>query len=271
MSSSAPLATWKFPKPLLPGTLVKRYNRFLAEISLDRGDTITAHCVNTGRMEGIAMPGLRVWVSHEDRASRALKYTWQIVEVDGHLIGANTARPNLLVEQLLAERALPGLRNWKEMRREHRINAHSRCDFWLKEGRREHFIEVKNCHLVYPDHRGYFPDSVSERATKHLGELMELVEAGHRATVIFVVQHPDAKSIRPSDAHDPAMAIAARKAAAAGVKFRAVQVVTTPELITIERTIPVDLKEYKIERMIKWRDANRALAPAWFTVKRRRP
>ncbi len=267
-TDKTPLLKWKFPEPLLAGHLVKRYNRFLAEVKLDSGKTVVAHCVNTGRMEGIAMPGLRVWVSHENRPERRLKYTWQIVEVGDTLIGANTARPNMLVEELLRNRALPGFKKWKEMRREYKINAHSRCDFWLREGRREHFIEVKNCHLVYPDRRGYFPDSVSTRATKHLHELAELVEGGHRASVIFVVQHAEAKSIRPSDAHDPDMAAAARRAAAAGVRFRAVRVVTTPSEVTIERMIPVDLKEYKLTRINKWRTANRALAPAWFTVRR---
>jgi sugar fermentation stimulation protein A len=163
---------------------------------------------------------------------------------------------------------MPGMTAWKEMRPEFRINEHSRCDFWMREARGQHYVEVKNCHLVYPDRRGYFPDSVSDRAAKHLRELSELVAAGHKATVLFVVQRADARSVRPSDAHDPAFATAAREAQAAGVRFRALLVRPTVEALIVEKLIPADIKPYATTRTDRWRAQNRALAPAWETRKR---
>jgi sugar fermentation stimulation protein A len=128
----------------------------------------------------------------------------------------------------------------------------------LRTRRRQHFIEVKNCHLVYPDGRGYFPDAVSERATHHLMELMRVVENGHRATVLFTVQHPVARSLRPSDAHDPVFAQTARQAAAAGVRFRALLIEPTLEGLVVHRTIPVDLKPYATRRQERWRHTFRS-------------
>lgn len=267
---SQPLLTLPFPEPLLPGRLVRRYNRFLADIQLDDGRAIVAHCVNTGRMEGLTAAGLRVWVSRKPGEGRALAHTWELAELDGHLIGTNTALPNYFVRRLLEERLLPGLRDWEEMKPERKYGENSRIDFWLRTGRHEHFIEVKNCHLVYPDDRGYFPDSVSERASKHLEELMEVVRQGHRATVIFTAQRAGTKSVRPSDVHDPLFAGTARRAHAAGVVFKALCIRPTPEAMVIESVIPADLKPYRTERMAAWRDANRALGPAWVTVKKKR-
>lgn len=257
-----------WPSVLQPGRLVRRYNRFLADIQLDSGEAIVAHCVNTGRMEGLTAAGLRVWVSHTPSATRKLAYTWEITEVGGHLIGTNTAVPNALVGRLIAERALPGFADWKEYRAEAKYGENSRVDFLLRDAAGLHYLEVKNCHLIYPDRIGYFPDSVSERATKHLEELTHLVRAGHRASVLFTAQRTDVDAVRPSDAHDPAFAQAARRAAAAGVNFLALQIRPTPEHLIVERVIPADLAEYDAAPMRAWREAGRAAGPAWVTVKR---
>jgi sugar fermentation stimulation protein A len=266
--ATAPLLVYPFSKPLLAGRLVRRYNRFLADVTLDSGEKVVAHCVNTGRMEGLTQAGLRVWLSHDPSPTRQLAYTWQITEVEGGvLVGTNTAIPNQMIGALLRGRLLPGFA-WDELQAERRYGENSRVDFWLRKGRREHFIEVKNCHLTYPDGRGYFPDSVSERAAKHLDELIREAEAGHRASVIFTAQRVDTRAVRPSDAHDPNFADAARRAKAAGVKFLALRIEPTPEALIIHEVIPADLKPYDLTKPKAWMETNRALGPAWVTVRK---
>lgn len=267
MAVTPPLLTIPFAAPLVPGRLVRRFNRFMADVELDDGRKVVAHCVNTGRMEGLTLAGRRVWLSPNDDANRSLRYTWQMVEVDGVMVGANTVLPNQMVRRLIEARLLRGFTQWSEMKPERKYGANSRIDFWLREGRREHFVEVKNCHLVYTDGRGYFPDSLSERATKHLEELIEVVRAGHRATVLFTAQRADAMAVRPSDVHDPAFAEAARRAHASGVRFRALRVVPTPEAMIVECAIPVDLKPYATGRVRGWMETNRASGQAWVTVR----
>lgn len=268
MSAPASLYTHHFPEALLPGRLVRRYNRFLADVVLDStADTVCAHCVNTGRMEGLTAPGWRVWLSRAADPNRRLGYTWELTELPcGTLVGTNTGIPNRLVRGLIEARALRGLDRWTAFRPEVRYGENSRVDFLLEEPRgRLHYVEVKNCHLVYPDGRGYFPDSVSERAARHLEELAALVREGHRATVVFTAQRGDCRGMRPSDLHDPAFAAAARHAAEAGVRFTAVRIRPTTEALIVESRIPVDLRPYPLARIERWREANRE-ASGWVRV-----
>ena len=248
--------------PLIPGTLLHRYKRFLADVRLDdrAGTIVTAHCVNTGAMEGLTRPGTRVWLSRADAPARKLKYTWETAEIDGRMVGVNTSLPNRLVGLLLREQGLPWLAAWDGIAAERRYGQHSRVDFHLtrRRGSREHFLEVKNCHLVYPDRRAYFPDCVSDRAAMHLRELAEVVRQGCSAEVLFVVQVPCTVAVRPSDVHDPVFAATAREVCAAGVRFSALRVAQTPDAIMVEKRIPVDLRPYPTARIARWRHAARA-------------
>lgn len=238
---------------LLEGRLVARYDRFIAEIELASGKLIRAHCVNPGRMEGQVRPGVRAWVSEVPAASkRKLRYTWELVEEDGQIVGANTVAPNRIVAELLGARVLPGLRRFRELRSEVAYGERSRVDFLL-DGASPHYVEVKNSHLVYPDGRGYFPDSCSVRATHHLHALSKVVAAGAKATVLFTIQRPDVRAIRPSILHDPEFAAAARDASTLGVKFRAVSIRPTLRAFEIMREIPVDLRMYDTAKHERWR------------------
>lgn len=214
-------------------------------------------------MEGLTLPGRTVWISPATNPKRKLRYTWEMVDVDGVMVGANTAMPNRLAGELLRRRLLPGLDDWTALEPEKKINARSRTDFLLTTPGGAHFVEVKNCHLVYPDRRGYFPDSVSARAARHMEELRQLVKEGHRATVLFTGQRADTGAIRPSDAHDPEYARAAREAAKAGVHFRALRIRPTPEALVVEKEIPVELEPYDLAGPRRWREQYRAEAPAW--------
>ena len=232
-----------------------RYDRFIADVELADGTVVPSHCVNPGRMEGLVRPGARAWVSPAPVGSkRKLKWTLELLELDGRYVGANTVVPNRIAEALIRARLVPGLKRWRNLRREVPYGERSRIDILL-EGKQNHLVEVKNCHLVYPDRCAYFPDSVSERAARHLRELADHVEKGYRATVLFVLQRTDGDALRPSRLHDPDFALAASEAGAAGVKFKAVQVDPTPEGYVFQRVIPVHLSHYDKGRIQPYRSA----------------
>ncbi|MFT7288898.1 MAG: sugar fermentation stimulation protein A [Halieaceae bacterium] len=243
------------PRRLLEGRFLARYDRFIATVAL-KDRTVEAHCVNPGRMEGLIRPGCRAWVSEAPAGSkRKLLYTLELMEIDGIYIGVNTILPNLLAERLISERLIPGLKRFQTLRREVRYGDHSRIDILLEGRGRPHLVEVKNCHLVYPDGGAYFPDSVSARAAGHLQALVAQVAEGKRATVLFVLQRRDGRLVRPSQLHDPTFAQAAQKASKAGVRFRAVQLDPRPEGFTYLGTLPVDVRPYDSTPLAPYREA----------------
>ncbi len=243
-------------QPLTECRLVQRYDRFIYDVELASGEVVKTHCVNPGRMEGLVRPGAAAWVSAAPpNTKRKLKWTLELLELDGRYVGANTVVPNRIAETLVRARLIPGLKRWRELRREVPYGDGSRIDLLLTSGKSEHLVEVKNCHLVYPDRRAYFPDSVSERAAKHLRELAEQTALGRRATVLFVLQRTDGRSLRPSRLHDPAFADAVTAAAAAGVRFRAAQIDPTPEGYYFLGMIPVDLNDYDPADVAPYREA----------------
>ena len=209
------------PRPLVEGRFLARYDRFIARVKIGARE-YDAHCVNPGRMEGLIRPGCRAWVSAApENSKRKLRLTLELLEIDGVCIGVNTQIPNLLAETVIRAGLVPGARRYRRLEREVRYGKNSRIDLRLTGKRADHFIEVKNCHLVYPDGGAYFPDSVSTRATRHLDELCQCVEAGQRASVLFTVQRDDARFVAPSWLHDRAFAHAAGEARARGVRFLA--------------------------------------------------
>lgn len=234
----------------------------MADVKLDTGETVTAHCVNTGAMEGLTKPGTKVWLSRSDNPKRKLKFTWELAEVDGNMLGVNTSLPNKMVGRLLAESQLPWLAKWPEVRAEKKYGEKSRVDFLLSDDGREHYLEVKNCHLLYPDTIAYFPDCVSARAAGHLHELCNCIESVETtlqtsAEVLFFVQIAGASAVRPSDLHDPTFALAARNAAERGVKFSAIGLSHSENELSFYGPIPVDLNPYDFEPHAKWREANK--------------
>ena len=208
-------------------------------------------------MEGLVAPGVRVWVWQvPPESKRKLRYTWELVEDPGldtpMIVGANTVAPNRIIAELLAAKALPGMRRYRALRSEVAYGERSRVDFLL-EGKTPHYVEVKNSHLRYPDARSYFPDSVSARASHHLEALAEVVDEGAKATVLFVSQRPDVRAVRPSILHDPTFAATARTVAERGVRFRAVTVRATLDAYEVLREIPVDLSVYATDKHERWR------------------
>lgn len=210
----------KFDSPLFQGRLQRRYKRFLSDIELATGEQITAHVANPGAMTGLADPGLDVWVSYSDDPKRKLAWSWQLVRVGRHLVGVNAGLPNRIVEEALAAKKIPELASYEAVRREVRYGANSRVDFLLDDGDdgRPCYLEIKNVHLK----RGKlaeFPDAVTARGTKHLGELANMVEGGARSVMLYVVQRRDCAAFKVAEDIDPAYAAALEDARARGVEI----------------------------------------------------
>lgn len=232
----------KFTTPLIEGRLEKRYKRFFADVTLENGETVTAHCANTGAMAGIKDPGLRVWLSPADNPKRKLKYTWEIVEAQDTLIGTLPARANELAEAAVLDGRIKELGGYASQRREVKYGENSRIDLLLEDdGRPPCWVEVKNVHWMRQPGLAEFPDGVTARGAKHLNELAAKARAGERAVQLFVVQRDDCDRLRPADDLDPVYAQTLREAAAAGVEILAYACTVDTDGIEISRSMRVEL------------------------------
>lgn len=208
-----------FPSPLVRGRLVQRYKRFFADVALDDGTALTAHCPNPGAMLGLNTPGLPVWLSRSDDPKRKLAHTLELVEVDGGLVGVNTMHPNRIVAEALAAGLIPELAGYDAIRREVKYGEASRVDFLLTgEGRPACWLEIKNCHLMRSAGLAEFPDCVAARSSRHLRELAAMIRSGDRAVVLFVVQRTDCDRFAACAELDPVFARTLGEAADQGVE-----------------------------------------------------
>ncbi len=232
----------RIPVPLLGARLVKRYKRFLADVTLDDGTALTAHCPNTGSMLGCQTPGSRVWLSRSDNPKRKYAHTWELVELDdGALVGINTGRSNALVREAIESAVIGELAGYDEIRPEVRYgNENSRVDFLLTGDRGACYLEVKNVTAAVEKGIALFPDAVSVRGTRHLRELIAtLGGAGRRAVLCFCVQRPDVREVRPADDIDPDYGRTLRVALGAGVEVIAYRAKLSPEAVVLAERIPV--------------------------------
>jgi len=229
----------QFPQPLARGVLVQRYKRFLADIVLDSGEAITAHCPNPGAMLGLNTPGLTCWVSKSDNAKRKLAHTLELVEADGGLVGINTMLPNKLTAEALANGAISELAGYPTVRPEVKYGAASRVDFLLTAPDRPAcWLEVKNVHLSRTPGLAEFPDCVAARSTRHLKELEAMVAAGDRAVALFVVQRTDCETFSACYELDPVFAAGLDHAAEAGVEVLIYGCDLSTDSVTIARRMP---------------------------------
>jgi sugar fermentation stimulation protein A len=233
----------RFAQPLIRATLIKRYKRFLADMRLDDGTEITAHVANSGAMLGTAVPGMEVWLSPASNPERKLKWNWEMVTVDGHLVGVNTAHPNGIVAESVAAGAIAELAGYQSIRREVKYGVNSRIDLLLEaEGRPKCWVEVKNVHLKRGDW-AEFPDAVTARGTKHLVELTDRVKAGERAVMVYLVQRQDCTGFRPASDIDPVYARALAQATRDGVEAICYTCRLAPDGIELGAPLPMDLTE----------------------------
>ena len=238
----------QFSDNLVPGRLVKRYKRFLADVELDGGTMVTAHCANPGSMFGLNEPGMEVWLSPNRSPTAKLDWRWELARVDTYLVGINTARPNALVAEAIAGSQIAELHGYADMRREVRYGRNSRIDILLEDpGRPPCYVEVKNVHLRRPEGAhptaAEFPDSVTKRGAKHLVEMSDMVAEGSRAIMVYLVQRGDCDHFRIAADIDPAYAAGLARAKEAGVEAVCYFCRIETDGIEVEGALPLVLDE----------------------------
>ena len=234
----------RFLTPLLRGRLKQRYKRFLADVVLDSGEHITAACPNTGAMLGLTAPGSTVWLSKSEAVTRKYAHTWEMVEADQGgaptLVGINPMQPNRLVAEAIAAGAIKKLVGYSSLRREVKYGETSRIDMLLEDERKGRcYVEVKNVHLMRDAGQAEFPDCVTTRGAKHLRELSRMIEQGHRAVMLYLIQRSDAETFAIAADLDPAYAEAFKLARATGVEALAYRCRLTPEEIAVDKAVRI--------------------------------
>jgi len=227
---------------LISGTLIKRYKRFLADIKLQNGKTVTAHCPNSGTMKKCSEPGRTVFISHNNNPKRKLQYTWEMIDMPTSLVGVNTMIPNRLVKTSIENKLVSKLNNYDTIKPEITVSDKSRLDLFLtnKSGKEKCYVEVKNCTLV-ENGIASFPDAVTKRGLKHLVELQKLVAQGNRCVMFYLIQRMDAKIFKPADAIDPDYGKELRKAIKNGVEILVYDVRIDLKKILLNKKIPYKL------------------------------
>lgn len=231
-----------WPK-LIPGTLVKRYKRFLADVKLENGELVTAHCPNSGGMKTCSEPGRPVYLSFHDNPNRKLRYTWEIIDMPDSLVGVNTMIPNRLVKKSIEDGLVDELKGYERVIPEVKVGNESRLDLLLeKTVGKKCFVEVKNCTLV-EDGVACFPDAVTVRGRKHLLELRRLVAEGNRCAMFFLIQRMDAEEFRAADHIDPLYGVELRRARMSGVEILAYDVTIDLSRIVLNERLPIVVDE----------------------------
>lgn len=231
----------KYPKPLLQGTFIKRYKRFFADVKLDSGEVITAHCPNTGSMKGLNTEGLIARVLPNDDPKRKLKYTLEHLCIGGHWVGVNTGLPNKIVKEALENKQIPELVNYNILKTEQKYGENSRIDILLEKSEtgEKCYVEIKNVTLMEETGLASFPDAVTERGRKHLNELINVVKKGDKACIFYLINRTDCDKVTCAEHIDPAYAATFKEAIASGVQCLAYNSKITESEITVDRKVDV--------------------------------
>lgn len=237
----------RFSEPLVPGRLIRRYKRFLADVRFEDGRVEVVHCANPGSMKTCVEPDAPVWMSHSKDPRRKLAHSLELIEIQGELVFINPVRVNRVVEEALRGKTVSELRGYDRVDCEvpfgppaSEKERRSRADFRLSGGGREDcIVEVKSVTLSLGSGRTAFPDSVSARGARHLAELVEVHKRGQRAVLLYCASRAEAKSVEAAREIDPVYAAAMDNARAAGVEILAYGCQVTPEGVTLARALPV--------------------------------
>jgi sugar fermentation stimulation protein A len=227
----------QFETPLQAATLIKRYKRFLADVTTDEGKEITVHCPNSGSMRGCSTPGSQVMLSTSPNPKRKYPQTFEMIKEGDTWIGVNTMLTNKIVAEAILDGQIKELQNIDNLKREVVTSKSSRLDLLLERGDEKIYVEIKNCSLV-EDGWAMFPDAVTARGTKHLNELASLVEQGHQGIIFFLVQRTDADRFRPASHIDPLYAETLAAVEKKGVQILVYQAEVLPESIIVKKSIP---------------------------------
>jgi len=233
------MLSYSFNPPLVKGKLIKRYKRFLADIQLEDGQIVTAHCTNSGSMLTCLEPNAPVFLTPTNDPNRKTRFTWEMIEIDGNWVGINTSIPNQIVEHYLKQGIIPSLGKWDNVIREFKV-GNSRLDFYAERENEKCFIEVKNVTLK-DDHFARFPDAKTTRGLKHLNELFDLSQKGFRSVILFIVQRTDVSTFSPAWTIDPEYSAKLLEVCTKGVEAIAFQVKVGPSAIEPLKEMPIML------------------------------
>ncbi|GAB4013288.1 MAG: DNA/RNA nuclease SfsA [Bdellovibrio sp.] len=229
----------KFDQKLILGKIKKRYKRFLADITLENGEAVTAHIANTGSMKTCWEPGWKVAVSYHDDPKRKLKYSLELTHNGKTWIGVNTSLPNKLAYQSILEGKIPELYGYSEIKPEATIGK-SRIDLLLEANNLpDCYVEIKNVTMLANSNEAIFPDAVSERGLKHLHELAGIKRNGMRAVMLYIIQREDVEVFRPAFEIDEEYARALKEVESLGVEILAYRCQVSPEGVEIEKRLPL--------------------------------
>ena len=178
-----------FENELISGLFVKRYKRFFVDVIIDK-KIVTAHCPNTGSMQGLLIKNNKVWLTKSNDPKRKLKYTLQIIESNGSKVGINTHLTNKIVLDALKNNKIKNF-NAAEIKTEVKFGNNTRFDFLITESNSKKFIEVKNVTLSRTDKLAEFPDAITSRGAKHIDELIKAKNKGYDIYLMFVIQRDD--------------------------------------------------------------------------------
>jgi len=231
----------QFQTPLVPARLIRRYKRFLADMMLEDGTEVTAHCANPGSMMGLKEAGMLCWLEPNDDPKKKLKFGWRLVDHEnGHLTGVDTALPNRMLRAAFQAHQVPELAEYPIVRPEVKYGENSRVDFLMQgDELLDTFVEVKSVTLSRQAGLAEFPDSVTARGAKHMGDLAEMARLGHRAVVFFLVQRTDCSHVEIAADIDPTYAKAFAEARAAGVEVLSYDCIITPEGVGLGQRVTV--------------------------------
>lgn len=229
----------KFNPPLVHGTLVKRYKRFLADIKLDDGTIVIAHCTNSGSMKSCLENGAEVYLTPVNDPKRKTRFTWEMIKINGNWVGINTAVPNKLAFDAISAGTIPELSGYSNVKREV-VFSDSRFDVYAEKEGEKCFIEVKNVSMKEGNY-ALFPDAVTTRGQKHLRTLMEVKKQGMRAVMLYVIQRSDVNVFAPAKEIDAIYAHTLKEAYAKGVEIIPMQAKVTPESIELVRKLSYKL------------------------------
>ena len=227
-----------FPEKLVHGTLINRYKRFLANVRLDNGTEVVAHCTNSGSMKSCLENGAEVYLTPVNDPKRRTKFTWEMIKINGDWVGINTGNPNKLAFDAISAGKIPELSGYTSVKREVKFGD-SRFDVFAENETEKCFVEVKNVSLKEGKY-ALFPDAVTTRGQKHLNTLMEVKASGIRAVMLYIIQRSDVEIFAPAIEIDPDYAKALKLAVNAGVEVIAMQAKVTPEKIELVKRLPFE-------------------------------
>lgn len=232
-----------FESSLVQGKLIKRYERFLADVVLNNGTVVTAHCTNSGSMKSCIEPNAEVYLTHHANTNRKTKYTWEMIKINQNWVGVNTNIPNQFAFSAISAGQIPELNGYNLVEKEKTFH-NSRFDIKLSSEKETCFVEVKN--VTYKEGEyALFPDAITTRGKKHLDDLIIARKEGYRAVMLYIIQRIDVDIFGPAYNIDKIYANTLKKAYNDGVEILAYQLKVMPEGISIYKKLPVDLNPHE--------------------------